>query len=37
MSGRIAYPSLEQVARLTGPTQSAIFGFPRDAEGADRP
>ena len=29
MSGRMAYPTLEQVARLTEPTQSAIFGFPR--------
>ena len=31
MSGRIAYPTLEQVAGFTDAMQSAMFAFPRDA------
>ncbi len=27
--GRVAYPALAQASALTGPAQSAIFGFPR--------
>ncbi|MGE5288161.1 MAG: hypothetical protein ACM3ML_13385 [Micromonosporaceae bacterium] len=33
---RAVYPGLAQATALTGPTQSAIFGFPRSS-GRSRP